>query len=305
MRKATKGRRKQGLGWAVGLAVLMALGRMPAVRAQAPDTSAVLTVPVPEAGVLYVRYGAPGGVRIRSRHTNRVRRPVASPRTAALVQELLADPAATAGLSARERAYLERDLLRRLDAFDALVDRLGGDARLRLTPQGPVLVVRSGDGERPDTLFLDRLVPPRDGGPVALRPPADARTVTSDLAARVERSLLEAGLLHALTVNFEFDASTPLPAAAPTLAAGAEVLQRYPDLRLAVVGHTDAVGGAAYNQRLSERRAAGVAEALRRQFGIDPARIDARGAGEGDHIASNHTPTGRALNRRVEFRVIE
>lgn len=77
-------------------------------------------------------------------------------------------------------------------------------------------------------------------------------------------------------------------------------LQRYPDTIVIVTGHTDSTGTAAHNQRLSERRAQSVASVLV-DSGVSPRRIDTRGAGQTQPIASNATAEGRAQNRRVEI----
>jgi outer membrane protein OmpA-like peptidoglycan-associated protein len=79
----------------------------------------------------------------------------------------------------------------------------------------------------------------------------------------------------------------------------AAFLERYPDRRVTVEGFTDSTGSAEYNQALSERRAQSVRDALV-QKGIDPARVDTQGYGEEFPKASNETPAGRQLNRRVE-----
>jgi outer membrane protein OmpA-like peptidoglycan-associated protein len=79
----------------------------------------------------------------------------------------------------------------------------------------------------------------------------------------------------------------------------AAFLERYPDRRVTVEGFTDSTGSAEYNQSLSERRAQSVRDALV-QKGIDPARVDTHGYGEEFPKASNETPAGRQLNRRVE-----
>lgn len=68
---------------------------------------------------------------------------------------------------------------------------------------------------------------------------------------------------------------------------------------ISVIGHTDSVGTEAYNQALSEQRAASVAAEISTQY--PGARIDVRGMGESSPIASNDTPEGRQQNRRVEI----
>ncbi len=82
-----------------------------------------------------------------------------------------------------------------------------------------------------------------------------------------------------------------------------DTLFDYPDARIEIGAYTDSLGAAAANQRLSERRANAVMQYLI-DMGVRPTRLEARGYGEEDPIASNDTPQGRAQNRRVEIRVI-
>ncbi|MCZ7582429.1 MAG: OmpA family protein [Deltaproteobacteria bacterium] len=70
--------------------------------------------------------------------------------------------------------------------------------------------------------------------------------------------------------------------------------------QVVVEGHTDNVGADAYNQKLSERRAASVRMYLIGK-GLDAAKLNAVGYGESKPVADNDTPDGRQKNRRVEF----
>ena len=79
-------------------------------------------------------------------------------------------------------------------------------------------------------------------------------------------------------------------------------LSENPTVKIHIVGHTDAVGSATANQRLSEGRANAVRSDLIMR-GIDPDRLTAEGKGESEPIATNDTEEGRALNRRVEFTI--
>ena len=90
------------------------------------------------------------------------------------------------------------------------------------------------------------------------------------------------------------------PAARERLAKIAGILLAYPDLRLDVEGHTDAIGSDAYNQDLSEKRAAAVQQYLVQQ-GIPASAIAARGFGKLQPVADNSTAAGRQQNRRVEL----
>jgi len=80
----------------------------------------------------------------------------------------------------------------------------------------------------------------------------------------------------------------------------AVVLKEYDNTLVNIAGHTDSVGDAAYNQRLSEQRAGSVANYLRSQQ-VVAARLAIRGYGENSPVASNQTKQGRAQNRRVEI----
>ncbi|MCR9124631.1 MAG: OmpA family protein [Rhodobacteraceae bacterium] len=80
-------------------------------------------------------------------------------------------------------------------------------------------------------------------------------------------------------------------------------LQAYPNSTVQVIGHTDNTGDATYNQGLSERRARAVANVLI-GAGVSSGRILAVGRGENQPVASNLTPEGRALNRRVEIVIL-
>lgn len=79
-------------------------------------------------------------------------------------------------------------------------------------------------------------------------------------------------------------------------------LKENPTLRLEISGHTDNVGGLAYNLRLSEARAKAVVTYLV-ENGIEKGRLTYKGYGPHQPVASNKTADGRALNRRVEFKI--
>ncbi|WP_421795293.1 DUF6089 family protein [Haliscomenobacter sp.] len=103
-------------------------------------------------------------------------------------------------------------------------------------------------------------------------------------------------------VNFETNSAKLLPSSLEVLDKVAEVMQRYPEFKLMIEGHTDDVGDAAANQRLSENRVQTCALYLQSK-GINAANLRTQGFGESKPIADNRTPAGRKQNRRVEFRV--
>ncbi|OLP52683.1 cell envelope biogenesis protein OmpA [Rhizobium rhizosphaerae] len=103
-------------------------------------------------------------------------------------------------------------------------------------------------------------------------------------------------------VTFATDQDQVNPGFYATLNSVAIVLNKFNKTLIDVDGHTDSVGNPAYNQGLSERRAASVANYLASQ-GVDQRRMSAIGYGQERPIASNATEAGRAQNRRVEISI--
>ena len=101
-------------------------------------------------------------------------------------------------------------------------------------------------------------------------------------------------------VLFDYDVSDLTPKSQASLGKLANVLKKYPDTNIEILGHTDDRGTDAYNQGLSERRANSAAAYLRNN-GIEGSRITTKGLGESDPKATNETDAGRTENRRVEF----
>ena len=102
-------------------------------------------------------------------------------------------------------------------------------------------------------------------------------------------------------IHFDFDKATIRPEAADTVADIAATLQANPGWRLLIKGHTDSIGEADYNLRLSQRRADAVKSALVNQHGIAPNRLETQGLGSSQPKGRNDTLQGRKQNRRVEL----
>lgn len=120
-------------------------------------------------------------------------------------------------------------------------------------------------------------------------------------AAELERALASAGRVDVYDIHFSFDSDRIREESLPRLAEIAAVLRRHPDWHLVVAGHTDAIGGDAYNMALSQRRAAAVKAALVTRHEIAATRLTTAGHGETQPRAANETLQGRARNRRVEL----
>lgn len=96
-----------------------------------------------------------------------------------------------------------------------------------------------------------------------------------------------------------------MPKSYPILDALADTLKKHKEIKKVLIkGHTDNVGKRTYNLKLSENRAKSVMEYLIKK-GIERERLDYKGYGPDVPIADNSTEEGRAMNRRVEFEIIE
>lgn len=103
---------------------------------------------------------------------------------------------------------------------------------------------------------------------------------------------------------FETNSFDLKPEAKEKLDAYADYMKRHPEDSIIITGYTDDRGAAAYNQKLSQKRANAVKKYLEEK-GISGDRITAEGKGEANPVADNSTPEGRQKNRRVELNVVK
>lgn len=136
------------------------------------------------------------------------------------------------------------------------------------------------------------------------RTQANADAQAADLRHRIkalEAEITDRGLVLTLgDLLFATDRATLEPGADRHLDRLVGFLERYPQRRVEIEGHTDNVGANQYNLGLSQRRAESVLNYLT-QRGIDSNRLSALGLGQERPIASNDTAAGRQQNRRVEI----
>ncbi len=192
---------------------------------------------------------------------------------------------ASAGAAgAQDVAYPDAWDPRTQAAAEAAVARLGG--KRALTVSGAVL----------DIVGLERGV--AGGGRGIVATVQETRRAMTALGAR--ESALEVVMELPADVLFDFDKADIRADAAGALAQLATVLRGFPEGTAKLNGHTDSVGEAAYNQRLSQRRAESVKRWLVEREGLDAARLETHGLGESRPVASNDDEAGRQRNRRVE-----
>jgi OmpA-OmpF porin, OOP family len=128
----------------------------------------------------------------------------------------------------------------------------------------------------------------------------EAKMVTVN-ASEMATSIEGTGRVALYGILFDFNKADVKPESDPTLTEIATLLKQRAAMRLLVVGHTDNVGGYAFNVDLSQRRAAAVVAALVTRFGIVKNRLTPVGVSFASPVASNVTEDGRAKNRRVEL----
>jgi len=104
-------------------------------------------------------------------------------------------------------------------------------------------------------------------------------------------------------VNFDFGSAQLRPESYPILNHAAQILLSNPGMMVEIGGHTDAVGSESNNQPLSQRRAESVRTYLIEK-GVEASRLTTHGYGSSVPVADNGTAEGRAMNRRVEFKVL-
>jgi outer membrane protein OmpA-like peptidoglycan-associated protein len=216
----------------------------------------------------------------------------------------------------------ETDIIRRQNAEQLDIIRLTNLIRLlemmddSYTPPAPQQVVivpgirRDGIVELPS--FRDVYPAPPDTVTEIRVDTLRVTRVDTVFVDRVEteiielRRMLETGVFRAFSIVFEFDKYDILPSSHRILDEAGQLLLENPEIRMEVQGHTDNTGPRDYNMRLSQRRAESVRDYLLSNFpDIGQERIRAAGFGPDNPVTENRTATERALNRRVEFKIIE
>ncbi len=106
-------------------------------------------------------------------------------------------------------------------------------------------------------------------------------------------------------IYFEQGKAILKPEAYSALQEAAKIMSENPTIKVEIGGHTDNTGSVQLNQRLSQERTDAVMSYLVKNLGINPERLTAKGYGSSQPIASNNNAQGRALNRRVDFKILE
>ncbi len=156
---------------------------------------------------------------------------------------------------------------------------------------------------RIEFVVLEAPPKPDEQGKVELKPAKSPLIGFVGRQKALEKLFVEDGQFVLEGVVFEFDSDKLTDSAKAVLDDVAEVLQKHSDIRVEILGYTDSLGNDQYNLDLSQRRVDSVIKYLVSK-GIDSNRLVGKGMGEANPIGDNKTREGRALNRRIEFRII-
>ena len=151
------------------------------------------------------------------------------------------------------------------------------------------------------SLVFEPGAPPSEPAPAATESTTTAAPASADPKDCADRldAASRAGGIHFAPASARLAAKS-----APALDRVSEIAQTCAGLRIEIVGHTDSDGAAEANLRLSRSRAEAVAKALVAR-GVDPARLHTVGHGESRPRVPNSSPANKALNRRIEFAIVQ
>src|SRR5674476_460614 len=152
-----------------------------------------------------------------------------------------------------------------------------------------------GDGV-PD--YLDKC----PNTPAGVQVDADGCPIKKETVVIVQPPEIESLVLSG-DANFEFNKATLLPNAYTVLDSLVGTMKKHIEYKWEVGGYTDGVGSVNYNLGLSQRRAQAVVDYLVTK-GVNSNNLKVVGYGKSNPIATNDTPEGRAMNRRVEIKVL-
>ncbi|MDX9750579.1 MAG: OmpA family protein [Flavobacteriales bacterium] len=160
------------------------------------------------------------------------------------------------------------------------------DVNVRVAPPGTALTPR-----------------PKESAPPPPRPVVPDHSSSNEVAIHTVEPAVGTRI-RLDNVQFAFDKADLLPGHEKELGELVDLMTDFPFLRVEIEGHTDDQGSDAYNDRLSEARARAVADFLIGRK-VAASRITAKGYGERQPLVPNTSEEHRAINRRVEFRVVE
>jgi outer membrane protein OmpA-like peptidoglycan-associated protein len=215
-------------------------------------------------------------------------------------QKAEAEAQASAEAEAKAKAQAEEDARRRAqaEADRATAEKAQAEAQLQQAQADAARAAAMAEQQKAEAEAERQ----RQAAAEAIRQKEEQRQrLLNQLNQVLETKDTDRGLVVSMPdVLFDSGSYTLKPAARERLARISGIVLAYPDLRLEIEGHTDSVGSDAYNQALSEKRAASVRDYLV-DNSVSINNVIARGFGKTRPVADNSTAAGRKLNRRVEM----
>jgi OOP family OmpA-OmpF porin len=141
-------------------------------------------------------------------------------------------------------------------------------------------------------------------GTAAPEPPPAPPVPAPRVRSEAERQLVERGSIRLENIYFESGSAELLPESETSLREAGEALERFPDLKIEVQGHTDTRGTARYNRSLSQTRAEAVRAILLAHFKLASENVVAKGYGEEEPETEERNNEELLRNRRVVLRVL-
>ena len=184
----------------------------------------------------------------------------------------------------------------RVTRFTWVQDKDRGTAVLTFSPDGKELFGRWWAGSEPNgvgNIWTGKKISDTVGSCPHWK---GAQTASSQLA----KDIAETGRARIYGINFDTDSDVIKPESKASLETIVKLAKEKNDWKFTIEGHTDSTATPAYNQRLSEKRAAAV-KAYLTAAGVAGTRMAAQGLGATKPVADNGTAMGRAQNRRVEL----
>jgi len=140
--------------------------------------------------------------------------------------------------------------------------------------------------------------------PKAVEHPVATPEPPSKPVSEMERQLVEGGRIRLENVYFETNSANLLPESETTLNEAGRTLEKFPQLRLEIQGHTDSRGTAGYNLRLSQSRSESVRKYLLEHFQLRGDNLIAKGYGETEPETQERNDEELLRNRRVVINVL-
>lgn len=213
-------------------------------------------------------------------------------------------PTAIAGIRGTELGFEIHDTL--IDADDTQKEETGAEKKGTET----MVYSLSGITELYNPQFKDQKILLSDQKKLALAenaPPQNPEKMTEEeireLRSKLNSIHFDEVLFISDKINFEVGSAKIIPSSYPELDKIARIIKKK-DVKVRIEGHTDSQSSAAFNQTLSEKRANAIRDYFIKKE-IDPESLETVGYGESKPIADNETKEGRAMNRRVEFIIVE